>query len=299
MSTVIRFFKQFRSYFVSSDLLKENEEHANIVTATTMFNMFLVCLITWILSYLHIFGLGKDVVDGLLIRAVFMFLIPAIICFIIKGRGKYLKYILFVSYVFMLAVSDAIMKFNITLVMVIPIVLAARYYNKKFTGIVSFLIIITFSLSAFFGVKYGPQDLNSYNLVIPEGTTITVNSTLSEAVSKINVDENQRALDVMVHHFIPKFLVYMIIAFACVQVSQSGKNMIEKQKELSEEGARIESELNIANAIQKNMLPSIFPAFPEHKEIDIYANMEPAKEVGGDFYDMFLIDENQQLMSLE
>ena len=72
--------------------------------------------------------------------------------------------------------------------------------------------------------------------------------------------------------------------------------MIERQKELSEEGAKIESELNIANAIQKNMLPSIFPAFPEHKEIDIYAEMTPAKQVGGDFYNMFLIDENHLAM---
>ena len=40
------------------------------------------------------------------------------------------------------------------------------------------------------------------------------------------------------------------------------------------------------------MLPNVFPAFPDHKEFDIYATMTPAKEVGGDFYDFFLIDEN-------
>ena len=68
--------------------------------------------------------------------------------------------------------------------------------------------------------------------------------------------------------------------------------MIEKQKEITQKGARIETELNLANAIQKNMLPSIFPPFPSHKEIDIYAQMTPAKEVGGDFYDMFLIDDD-------
>jgi len=39
------------------------------------------------------------------------------------------------------------------------------------------------------------------------------------------------------------------------------------------------------------MLPSIFPAFPERKDIDIYALMAPAREVGGDFYDFFFIDE--------
>ncbi len=50
-------------------------------------------------------------------------------------------------------------------------------------------------------------------------------------------------------------------------------------------------ELSLATNIQKHMLPSIFPAFPERKEFDVYASMTPAKEVGGDFYDFFLIDE--------
>ncbi|MCR4562507.1 MAG: SpoIIE family protein phosphatase [Bacilli bacterium] len=50
-------------------------------------------------------------------------------------------------------------------------------------------------------------------------------------------------------------------------------------------------ELGLATKIQMHMLPSIFPAFPERKEFDVYALMNPAKEVGGDFYDFFLIDE--------
>ena len=50
-------------------------------------------------------------------------------------------------------------------------------------------------------------------------------------------------------------------------------------------------ELGLATNIQRHMLPSIFPAFPEKKEFDIFASMQPAKEVGGDFYDFFLIDD--------
>lgn len=50
-------------------------------------------------------------------------------------------------------------------------------------------------------------------------------------------------------------------------------------------------ELGLATNIQKHMLPSIFPAFPGRKEFDVYALMDPAKEVGGDFYDFFLIDD--------
>ena len=56
------------------------------------------------------------------------------------------------------------------------------------------------------------------------------------------------------------------------------------------EKERIGAELDVATKIQASMLPAIFPAFPERPEFDIYASMQPAKEVGGDFYDFFLID---------
>ena len=58
------------------------------------------------------------------------------------------------------------------------------------------------------------------------------------------------------------------------------------------EKERIGAELNVATQIQADMLPRIFPPFPERPEFDIYASMTPAKEVGGDFYDFFLVDDD-------
>ncbi|MGN0995947.1 MAG: SpoIIE family protein phosphatase, partial [Candidatus Ventricola sp.] len=58
------------------------------------------------------------------------------------------------------------------------------------------------------------------------------------------------------------------------------------------EKERIGAELNVAAQIQADMLPRIFPAFPDRPEFDIYASMTPAKEVGGDFYDFFLVDDD-------
>ncbi len=58
------------------------------------------------------------------------------------------------------------------------------------------------------------------------------------------------------------------------------------------EKERIGAELDVARHIQASMLPCIFPAFPERHEFDIYASMTPAKEVGGDFYDFFLVDDD-------
>lgn len=58
------------------------------------------------------------------------------------------------------------------------------------------------------------------------------------------------------------------------------------------DSSRIEAELTMASSIQSDMLPSIYPAFPDRSEFDIYACMNPAKEVGGDFYNFFLIDDD-------
>ncbi len=74
---------------------------------------------------------------------------------------------------------------------------------------------------------------------------------------------------------------------------RSLKDYIKDLKETTAAKERIESELNIAAEIQASMLPRTFPPFPERKEFDIYAMMHPAKEVGGDFYDFFFIDENR------
>ncbi len=60
---------------------------------------------------------------------------------------------------------------------------------------------------------------------------------------------------------------------------------------VTSEKERIGAELDIATKIQASMLPCIFPAFPEREEFEVFATMAPAKEVGGDFYDFFMVDD--------
>lgn len=69
------------------------------------------------------------------------------------------------------------------------------------------------------------------------------------------------------------------------------ENYIANLSKITAEKERIGAELDIATHIQASMLPCIFPAFPDRKEFNIYATMTPAKEVGGDFYDFFMVDE--------
>lgn len=83
-----------------------------------------------------------------------------------------------------------------------------------------------------------------------------------------------------------------VLAGAFLDMTQKMKEYIANITEITAEKERIGAELNVATKIQADMLPKIFPAFPGRTEFDVYAQMDPAKEVGGDFYDYFMIDDD-------
>jgi len=76
------------------------------------------------------------------------------------------------------------------------------------------------------------------------------------------------------------------------------KEYIANLKETTAAKERMESELMIARTIQMSFLPKRFPPFPEKKEFDIYATIVPAREVGGDLYDFFLLDDETLFFSI-
>lgn len=69
-------------------------------------------------------------------------------------------------------------------------------------------------------------------------------------------------------------------------------NYMDNLTKVTAEKEKISAELTLAGKIQENAVPNEFPAFPERNEFNIYASMTPAKEVGGDFYNFFLIDDD-------
>jgi serine phosphatase RsbU (regulator of sigma subunit) len=79
------------------------------------------------------------------------------------------------------------------------------------------------------------------------------------------------------------------------RVEERTREVLELQKsefELRVAKEKVENELNIAAQIQKGILPSSFPAYPDRKEFELHAFMRPARYIGGDFYDFFFIDDN-------
>lgn len=83
-----------------------------------------------------------------------------------------------------------------------------------------------------------------------------------------------------------------ILAESFDDLSKKTKQYIMEITQITKESERISTELALATRIQASMIPHDFPPFPDRKEFDLYAVMDPAREVGGDFYDYYLIDDD-------
>ena len=114
--------------------------------------------------------------------------------------------------------------------------------------------------------------------------------TLQEAVSGLvdNLDRKESVkIDVHTGDEIET------VARSVEEMDEKLRSYIDENSKITAEKERVNTELSLANRIQADMLPSIFPAFPEREEFSVYASMTPAKEVGGDFYDFFFVDHDR------
>ena len=89
-----------------------------------------------------------------------------------------------------------------------------------------------------------------------------------------------------------------ILAHSVHQMECDVKRSIEQITQMTEEKHRLETELNLATRIQSGVLPKGYPAFPDCKAFDLFASMDPAKEVGGDLYDYNMLDDDHLMITV-
>ena len=119
-------------------------------------------------------------------------------------------------------------------------------------------------------------------------TVVTPINKVSRAVTSFIENENQISDELKT---ITTKDEVQSLAENVLQMEHDLNDYIDNLTKVTAEKERIGAELDVATHIQASMLPCIFPAFPERPEFDIFATMNPAKEVGGDFYDFFMVDE--------
>jgi len=143
-------------------------------------------------------------------------------------------------------------------------------------------------------IKSGALRLTELNLVVGSGQVIGemgIFSPYKERTASAVCEEDLEAYSMGKDEVIRFFRQDPAMAISLTQLSI--KRFIENLKKETEARERLASELRIAHDIQNSMLPRIFPPFPDRKEFEIYAMMDAAKEVGGDFYDFFFVDKDK------
>ena len=149
--------------------------------------------------------------------------------------------------------------------------------SGTFRGVIHQLLLALICMVAIFMFVLAPLKNIQYNIrhykKTKDSSTVVENLEklqLRNELGELAVDLSEMALEIDAH--------------------------VEEIKNITAEQERISAELSLAKNIQTAMLPHIFPPFPERREIDLYAIMDPAKEVGGDFYDYFLVDDDHLCM---
>lgn len=288
--------KMLRESLRQEELLQQNEIEANKLVAFVMFCSSLLLVLVWTLCRAGIFALDIPDITPMTVRVFLELMLPALICRAVGGRPRWMKYLLVVELLIVLSRVDCALSYNVVLLMAIPVVVSCRYFSGRFTAVIALLTALLFGLSSYASARWdmGLLDLNFYDL--PEGTVVRVEDDITKAVRMAGVDAAVRTREVMLLSFLPRLLVFCIIAAVCIKLASKGRELVERQEQSTRKTARITSELELARDIQGHMLPDTFPPFPGQNEIDLYATMHPAKEVGGDFYDFFLLDEKHLCM---
>ncbi len=272
-------------------ILKENEIEANRVLTRILLVTLGIVVITWILFETGFFYIRVQFRE-LMISNILLLAVAAATSRYFKYEKPWIKYILMGVMTIVFAVTTSALTYNVTLLITIPILLSIRYFNKKYTIFIAILSIIVFYLAYLYGANHGMLDMNFVQYA--PGTTIITNDKmwLDDAVRDIPYDSSLMLFNTTISDYFVKLLQYIIISVASVALVGCCQKLMQKQKDLTESTARIGAELELAEKIQRDMLPSIFPTFSEQKEYDLYATMTTAREVGGDFYDFFKIDDD-------
>lgn len=278
----------------STETLWKNEVQANLFVARILIYTAVIAAVIILLTWLKVFSVSTEVMLRYLGFAVVELLIPAAVCFFLKGEKPWLKLLLIIAYVVVLARLNMVLGHNIVLCLVFPVALSVRYYSRPFTAFTSGITIFSYLAASYYGITRQITRLDLNMVELPAGTVLnfTEYELLRNVIDPAMIDHNRLFWHFLQHSFLPKFLLFFMISVICTMIAERGRKMIFAQKAETEKTERLSTELSLASAIQTNVLPNTFPVFPDRKEFSLYASMTPAKEVGGDFYDFFFVDDD-------
>ena len=285
------FIEQRKNAFTESEVLHNNELQANRMVSNLMIDSTMALAVTWVLATIGVFPINVDKFNAVSLIVYGCLLLPAIISRQLKHDRWWLKYMLIGALIIDYALVDMRFSHKVVPLIALPVVVSSRYFSKQFTIATMVTEIFVFAVAAALSPIYGWVDMNVVSL--PKGTALVSTGGFLADNIKDYISDEALVKATLLYSFIPKIFIFFLIGTVSINIAKRGREMVSEQDRISRTTTRIESELSLARDIQASMLPVVFPPFSEKKDLfDIYALMQPAKEVAGDFYDFFLIDDD-------
>ena len=286
----------------------DNEADANKQMSLANAAAAIYMLAIWIFYLTGFFKTHSDI-TVILINIFFpigilTLLTPLLYAFKFKKqlRKPNYKYFVLYSFVFVIAVLNVILPKHSAIAWALCILMTNHYYNPK-VGLVVFIAVIVASFGAMFGgmfvgefdanLLFGNEIMETINTQEiyangPAGRFEMLNRLYSMGKGFFDLDYN-RYLGSVVFYFLPRAVILVLVFLVSMALNKRTYKLLVSEIHVNSEQEKTKTELEVAKEIQLATLPS---EIATSKDVEIVAELKAAKEVGGDFYDYFKIDDN-------
>lgn len=205
------------------------------------------------------------------------------------------KYVIAAAFIMVLCSYNVVFIETVLIVPAIALGIFYRYYNNKFMHNMMIATGICLILSAIVCMSLGYiVDMNA--IAFKSGTTIYItdySKWIFDYVGAVGITNSEIIAQWSVYILPMVVVTYIAECIVFKNINKSSNELFDRRIEIANEMYAIESDLAIATNIQTSMLATDFIGFEEESNLEVYASSKEARQVGGDFYDFFILGENK------
>ncbi|WP_317855583.1 PP2C family protein-serine/threonine phosphatase [Chakrabartyella piscis] len=273
---------------MGEDFFKKNEADTTQYIIKSLIVTIVFGLLIWALNIAHIFTVDQKIMGIAMPLGLIVFALPYISSKLFDIELSTLKNLSILCFIVGIAIMNVGMTYQAIIAWTVPIFIASHLYSQRITVATFIIILVLMLISTYMGLFFGNWDSNMMNST----EVIYGFQERLDFIATKKAGGRDIIVNVFVLYYIPRALTVLGFYFIDVTLSKRTHSLLQKQAEQYWEREHIAAELSIATEIQNSALPNVELEFCGQKEFDVVASMTPSKEVGGDFYDAFMIDED-------
>lgn len=284
---------------ISDVIYKKNEIDANKALTKGCTVSAIIIAVVWVLYLMGLFNVSSHTL--MLVNVLFPIEIIVLLSTWIYNKKRLIekkgfKYFLIIQFILVCFAVNVVVPKHGILLWAACILLVNHYYDPKLSIITFIIVSIMMAIAIYGGMFFGEWDANLMNgadvVTLPSGESFLVDeATFRQRVEWLSYRRDlgdNRYIKSMVYYYFARWAILVLIANIGYSISKRSLRLLSLEADRVEKEQRIVSELGVATGIQYSVLPH---ELQDDNKDNVFGLMDSAKEVGGDLYDYFYIDE--------